>query len=372
MQLAKRRSLIDSSGIRRVFDLAAKMENPINLSIGMPDFDVPEVVKESAIAAIRAGKNRYTLTGGIPPLREEIKQSYLKKGIAVEDAMVASGTSGALMLMFMTLLDVDDDVLVPDPYFVMYKHLVRMVGANPVFVDTYPDFRLTRERLEAALTPKTKMLVLNSPSNPTGIVYTEEECRMAAEFAEEHDLWVLSDEIYEPFSFDGEFVSPAKYLKKPIVLSGLSKSVAMTGWRLGWIAGPAEVVKAATEFQQYTFVCAPSMVQEASLTAMQYDTTAFCDEYRARRDIIYNGLVDAGYQVSKPGGAFYIFPEAPGGNATAFVEEAIKHRLLMVPGNVFSRRDTNFRISFAASREKLKEGVEVLGRLAEQFAATTR
>lgn len=369
MQLSKRRSLIDSSGIRKVFDLGAKMKDPINLSIGSPDFDVPEAIKESCIRAIQGGKNRYTLTAGIPALREAVRQQYRDRGIPHDDVMIASGTSGALMLVLLTLLDPGDDVLVPDPYFVMYKHLARMVGANPVFVDTYPTFRLTRESLEAALTPRTKLLILNSPSNPTGIVYTEEECRIVAEFAEKHDLWVLSDEIYEAFSFDSEFVSPAKYVKNPIIISGLSKSVAMTGWRLGWVAGPADVVKGMTEMQQYTFVCAPSMVQEAAIEALKFDVRPFADEYRVRRDIIYNGLVNAGYRVNKPSGAFYIFPEAPNGNGAAFCEEAIRNETLIVPGNVFSERNSHFRISFAASRAKLQAGVEVLSRIAEPYVA---
>ncbi len=367
MNLAKRRSVISSSGIRRVFDLAAKMKDPINLSIGLPDFDVPDTIKEAAVAAIRGGKNRYTLTGGIPALRQEVLALYGRRGIKFEDAMISSGTSGALVLLFMTLLDPGDEVLIADPYFVMYKHLVRMVGANPVFVDTYPDFRLTRERLEAAITPRTKMIVCNSPANPTGLVYTEAEARMLAEFAEERDLWLVSDEIYDLFTYDEEFVSPARFAKKPIVVSGLSKTVAMTGWRMGWIAGPTEVVQAATEFQQYTFVCSPSMVQEASLIGIHYDTTPYRDEYKARRDLVYSGLIEAGYTVTRPGGAFYIFPEAPGGDATAFVEEAIKNNLLVIPGNVFSERNTHFRISYAQSREKLQAGIDVMTQLIGKF-----
>ncbi len=372
MHLAQRRSLIDSSGIRRVFDLAARMENPINLSIGQPDFDVPEAIQDALVFAVRAGKNRYTLTAGIPSLRSRILAQYSDGGIPVEAAMVSSGTSGALVLLFMVLLDPGDEVIVPDPYFVMYKHLVRMVGGVPVFADTYPDFRLTRERLEAALTPRSRVLVLNSPSNPTGLVYTREEARLAADFAQEHGLWLVSDEIYDRFVFDGPHVSPAAFHPRPIIVSGLSKTIAMTGWRLGWIAGPEEVIKAATEFQQYTFVCAPSMVQEAALHALDYDVSDFREEYIARRDLIYEGLIDAGFEAARPGGAFYIFPKAPNGDGQAFVEEAVKERLLMVPGNVFSERNTHFRISFAASREKLAEGIQVLRRLAERHRQPAR
>ncbi len=367
MKLADRRYLIDSSGIRKAFDLAAKLKDPINLSIGLPDYDVPEVVKGGAITAIQGGKNRYTLSAGIPPLREAVKKRYHDRGINVEDVMISSGTSGALVLLFNVLLDPGEEVLAADPYFVMYKHLVNMVGAKPVFVDTYPDFRLTEERLNACLTDKTRVLVVNSPSNPTGIVYTPEECKMLAEFAKKHDLWLISDEIYEDFCFEGKLSSPAEFYDKTIVINGFSKSVAMTGWRVGWVAGPSDVVQACTEFQQYTFVCSPSMAQEAALTALEYDTTPHREEFTKRRDLIYQGLVDAGYNVQKPGGAFYIFPEAPNGDGNKFIEEAVKENLIIVPGSVFSEKKTHFRISFATNMEKLQQGVEVLGKLAEKF-----
>lgn len=359
--------MIDSSGIRKVFDLAAKIDNPINLSIGLPDFDVPDEVKDAAIKAIKGGKNRYTLTAGIPALREEVREYYRKRQIPFEDVLIASGTSGALMLVFLALLDPGDEVLVPDPYFVIYAALIKYLGAKVVPVNTYPDFHLTREALEAAWTPKTKLLILNSPGNPSGVVYSEAECRMAAQFAEERGIEVLSDEIYEPFCYEGEFVPPSRFFKAPITINGLSKSVSMTGWRLGWVAGPAKLIKAMTDVQQYTFVCAPSIAQEAALVGIHHDMTAAREDYKKRRDLIYEGLVNAGYRVRKPGGAFYIFPEAPGGDASKFVDQAIANKLLIVPGNVFSTRNTNFRISYAASRETILRGIEVLEKLAKQF-----
>ena len=372
MKLSQRRSLIDSSGIRKVFDLAAKMKDPINLSIGLPDFDVPDVVKECAIGAIRNGKNRYTVTAGTPELRQAVRDYYSRRSVPHDDVMIASGTSGALFLVFLALLDPGDEVLVPDPYFVMYEALIKFLGAKPVLVDTYPDFRITREALEKATTPKTKLLIINSPNNPTGRVYTEEECRIAAQFAMDKGIEFMSDEIYEPFCFDGEYVSPARFHPAPIVISGLSKTVAMTGWRLGWLAGPADLIKACTDIQQYTFVCAPSVAQEAALEGLKFDMHAINDDYRNRRDIIYNGLVSAGYSVVKPGGAFYIFPEAPNGDGDAFVKEAIANNLLIVPGHVFSKRNTNFRISFASTPAKLKAGLEVLARLAERYQVGAR
>ncbi len=368
MQLAQRCSRIDSSGIRKVLALVSSMKNPCNLSIGQPDFDVPDPVKEAAIQGIRDGQNKYTLTAGIPALCEKIMDMYRRRGIEAEDVIVTSGVSGGLMLVFMALLNPGDEVLITDPYFVMYKHLVNFIEAKPVFVDTYPDFRLRRESFEAALTPRTRMVVVNSPHNPTGIVYTEAELRMMAQFAEDHDLILVSDDMYETFVYDGEFQSAAQYAKNPIVMSGLSKSMAMTGWRLGWALGPKNVIKAMANIQMYTFVCAPSPAQVSAMPALDLDREEVRISYRRRRDLIYNGLIEAGYKVEKPQGAFYIFPEAPGGDGDAFCRRALEHELLIVPGSVFSERNSNFRISFAAPEATLRRGVEILAQIKREMS----
>jgi len=365
MKFSDRCNTIDSSGIRKVFDLAATLKDPCNLSIGLPDYDIPDPVKEVAVKAIHNGHNRYTQTAGVPKLREKVKKMYEDKGLPAEDVMIASGTSGGLYLSFLATLNPGDGAMFTDPYFVMYKQLINFIGAIPQFINSYPDFRLTREKLEAAYTPASKMLILNSPNNPTGISYSEEELRMAADFAEEKGLIVLSDEIYDAFSFDGDYLSPAKFTnpERTLIVSGLSKTLAMTGWRLGWVAGPKAAIKRMSDIQQYTFVCAPSFAQAAAVEALDYDTSEINKEYTARRDLIYNGLKGIGIEVSKPNGAFYIFPKAPGGDGMAFVEKAVKKNLLIVPGNVFSEQNTNFRISFAASREQLERGLGILSEL---------
>lgn len=363
MKLAARRFQIDASGIRKVFDLAAKLKDPCNLSIGLPDFDVPDAMKDAAIAAIRAGKNRYTQTGGTAALRATLMDHYARRGQPVEDVIVTSGTSGALFLVFMALLDPGDEVMFADPYFVMYKQIAKMIGAVPRMIDTYPDFRLRREALEAAWTPRAKMLLVNSPSNPTGVVYSEEELRMAAQFAAERDLVLVSDEIYEDYVYDAPFLSPARFgaPERTVIISGLSKNVAMTGWRLGWLAGPKVLVQALNDMQQYSFVCAPSMAQEAAPAGLAFDMSAIRDEFRARRDLIADGLAALGIETTRPGGAFYIFPKSPQGTGEEFVLRAIDKGLLIVPGNVFSDRNSHFRISFANSREQLKRGLAILG-----------
>ena len=358
---------VDASGIRKVFDLAAKLLDPINLSIGLPDFDVPDAVKASAVAAITGGQNRYTQTQGIAPLRDRLQADLSAEfGRDVGDVLVTSGVSGGLMLAMMAVVNPGDEVIFLDPYFVMYRHLLTMVGGVPVPVDSYPTFRFDADRVAAAVTPRTKAIILNSPSNPTGIVMTPAEVAGAVEVARQHGLLLISDEIYEPFLYDreaGGLPSAAPAYANTLVLRGFSKSHAMTGWRLGYAAGPAAVIGQMAKLQQYTFVCAPSPLQAAAVTALGVDMADAVDRYRRKRDLVCDGL-DPAFEIARTQGAFYVFPKAPGRRtATDFVATAIDHNVLVIPGNVFSGRDTHFRISYATSDEKLRQGIDVLNSL---------
>jgi aspartate aminotransferase/aminotransferase len=365
--LAERMKLIDSSGIRKVFDLAAKLENPINLSIGQPDFDIPQTVKEAGIESIREGFNQYTVTQGIPELRNAVSEYYSSHhGVEFEDIFITSGVSGGLTLAFIALVEPGDEVLLPDPYFVMYKHLTGLFGGTPVFIDTYPDFSLSPEKLEERVTSKTKMLLINSPANPTGKVYSSGELKGIAEFARKHNLLVISDEIYDHFIYDQPHETFAKYYDKTLLLNGFSKSSAMTGWRVGYAAGPRDVIESMKTLQQYSFVCAPSFAQKAGVAALNLDISEYIANYRGKRDLIYEGL-KGHFEVEKPGGAFYIFPQAPGGDGVKFVEQAIANNVLIIPGNVFSEHNTHFRLSFAAPDDALQKGIEILQKLAAQF-----
>jgi aspartate/methionine/tyrosine aminotransferase len=365
--ISARANAVDASGIRKVFDLAAKLKDPINLSIGLPDFDVPDVVKDAAISAIKSGNNRYTQTQGIAPLRERLRKDLSTEfGRDVGEVLITSGVSGGLMLAMMACINPGDEVVYLDPYFVMYKHLLTMAGGTPVAVDCYPDFRFHADRIERAITPRTKMLILNTPSNPTGVVMTEAEVKSAVELAKKHDLLIVSDEIYEPFLYGdhrGHLATAAKIYDRTIVLRGFSKSHAMTGWRLGYAAGPAEVIAQMTKLQQYTFVCAPSPLQLAAVVAMDVNMDAAVEKYRHKRDMVFEGL-GKNFELVKPEGAFYIFPKVPGNRtATDFATAAIEKNVLIIPGNVFSGRDTHFRISYATTDEKLQQGVEILNAL---------
>lgn len=363
--LADRLSQFDSSGIRKVFDLAAKLENPINLSIGQPDFPVPEPIKEAAIEAIRGDRNGYSVTQGIAPLRErllaDVQSQYAHGDRSV---LVTSGTSGALVLALMSVVNPGDEVIVFDPFFVMYPSLVSMVGGQTVLVDTYPDFQIDLNRVADAITPRTKAILFNSPANPTGAVASEEEIRGLAELAAQRDVLLVSDEIYRAFCYDGEFVSPASYNDQVLVIDGFSKAYGVTGWRLGFAHGPAALIDSMTKLQQYTFVCAPHPLQWAALQALDTDVTPYVAQYRQKRDRLVEGLSDR-YPLATPGGAFYAFPQVPDSRtASTFVEAAIANELLIIPGKIFSRRDTHFRISYAADDATIDRGIEVLRRLA--------
>ncbi|WP_153559420.1 pyridoxal phosphate-dependent aminotransferase [Roseimaritima sediminicola] len=358
--IAKRTESFDSSGIRRVFDLAAKLDDPINLSIGQPDFDVPESVRKVCIDAIETGKNAYSQTQGIAPLRErlaqEIQQAY---GHDDREVFVCSGTSGGLVLTMLALVDPGDEVLFFDPFFVMYPALIRMVGGVPVAIDSYPDFRIDCQQIADKITDRTKAIIVNSPANPTGVTASQEELKALAELAAERNIALISDEIYSSFMYDEPFTSPAAFNPQTIVIDGFSKSHAMTGWRVGYVHGPREVIETMIKIQQYTFVCAPQPAQWAGLEALDVDLSPHIDDYRRKRDIVVEGLKDR-FELVVPGGAFYAFPKAPGGSGAKLVERAIERGLLIIPGNIFSARDSHFRISFAASDETLERGIEVL------------
>ena len=363
--ISARARAIDVSGIRRVFELGAGLANPINLSIGQPDFPVPEPIKAAAIEAIRSDKNGYTLTQGIPELRDELA-AHLSADVGWpmdSDDMgliVTSGTSGGLLLACMALLDPGDEIIVADPYFVVYPALGTLAGGAIVYCDTYPDFRMTAERVEPLVSARTKLLLLNSPSNPCGVVLGSGELRDLVELCDSKGVLIVSDEIYDEFTYDdarenGRCPSPARYTRRMLLVRGFGKTYGCTGWRLGYAAGPAPILRQMAKLQQYTFVCAPSMAQSGVVGAIGMDMSAQVGAYQRRRDRVeraFAGVTD----VVHPGGAFYAFVEVPAraaSSATEFVERAVERNVLTIPGAVFSRRDTHFRISYAVADETL-------------------
>ncbi len=361
--LAERIKVIESSGIRRVFDLGATLKNPINFSIGQPDFPVPEAVREAAKRAIDEGWNRYTPTQGIEPLRRAVAQKLERvNGISVpvDDVLITAGSSGGIFLAFASILDPGDEIIIPDPYFVMYTQLAAFFGARPILVDTYPDFQLDPEKVARLVSPRTKAILINSPNNPTGAVYPEDALRAVAKIAEQHGLLVISDEVYESFVYDdARHFSIGSVYPDTLTLNAFSKSHALTGWRIGYAAGPHHLLEKMKELQQYSFVCAPSFAQVAVIPALESGPDEQIAIYQRRRDLIYEGLRER-FAVTKPRGAFYIMPRVADDDATAFVEKAIRNNVLIIPGSVFSARGTHVRISYAVPEEAIREGVQIL------------
>lgn len=364
MPIAERMRDIDSSGIRKVFELARKLKDPINLSIGQPDFDPPEELRARAIEAIGSGRHRYTLTQGIEELRDEVRRHLRDdRGIEPEEVMITSGVAGGLMLAFLVLVNPGEEVVIPDPYFVIYKHLCHLVGAVPRYLDSYPDFRPTPEGIDRLLGKRAKLLVVNNPCNPTGMLLSPGCLKEIAGVAEKHGAVILSDEIYDFFVYEKEYESIGKYSESALILGGFSKAFGIPGWRVGFAAGPGKIIREMIKLQQYSFVCAPSVLQHGTLGAFDIDMSHTLAEYREKRDLLCEGL-RGHYDFITPGGAFYLFPRAPGGCGEEFVRKAVEKNLLLVPGSVFSERDTHFRISYAASIETLERGIEVMRRLA--------
>lgn len=364
--IADRTLAFDSSGIRKVFDLAATLKDPVNLSIGQPDFEVPATVKKAHIDAVMENRNGYSLTQGIPQLREKLQTKIdTQLGHADRKVFVTSGTSGGLVLTMQCFVNPGDEVIIFDPYFVMYQPLVQLAGGTPVLIDTAPDFKIDLAKVEAAISPRTKMILLNSPANPTGVMTSESEVQQLAELARKNEILLVSDEIYSQFCYDSPLVSPASFNDQTLVIDGFSKSHAVTGWRVGFVHGPERLIETMVKLQQYTFVCAPQPAQWACLEAMDVDVTEYVDNYRQKRDRLINGIRDY-YDVTVPGGAFYAYPRAPNGmKGSEFVARAIASNLLIIPGNIFSQHDTHFRISYAASDEMIDRGTEILRTLAK-------
>jgi aspartate/methionine/tyrosine aminotransferase len=376
--IANRAMAIDVSGIRRVFELGAKLSDPINLSIGQPDFPVPEPIKQATIDAIRADRNGYTLTQGAPDLLEAVSKR-LKDDVGWDapsddlGVMITSGTSGGLLLAFLALLNPGDEVIMPDPFFVVYPAQAEMVGAKAVYCDTYPDFRMTAEKVAPLITEKTKIVLVDSPSNPSGVVMSGAEMRDLAALCAERGVMLMSDEIYDQFTYseaaeDGACPSPARYSQDMILVRGFGKTYGCTGWRMGFAAGPKPVLMQMQKLQQYTFVCAPSMAQGGLAGAFDVDLSAQVADYQRRRDLVVEAF-DGVANLVTPGGAFYAFVEVPaalGMTGTEFVERAIERNVLVIPGGVFSQRDTHFRLSYAAPIGKLKEGLSILTGLMKQ------
>lgn len=366
------------SGIRKYFDIAATMDDVISLGIGEPDFVTPEHIIDKGIESLRAGQTRYTSNSGTQELREGIS-AYIERLYGLHyspdnQILVTVGVSEGFWLALKTVTNPGDEVLVPEPCFVSNAAAVHMTGAIPVPVKTLVEdnFQVTGAMLEAAITPRTKAILINYPNNPTGAVLSQERMLEIAAVAEKHDLVVISDEIYERLVYGIQYKSfaslPGMY-NRTIVLSGVSKSFAMTGWRIGYAVSTPEIMAGIRKLHQYLIMSAPTMGQVAALAALQYgedDVESMRQQYDTRRKTIVGGFNELGLTCFEPRGAFYAFPSiaASGMSDEQFCETLLKEeRVAMIPGNAFGESGRGFvRASYATSLENIEEALERIAR----------
>lgn len=369
---------IPPSGIRRFFDIVSEMEDVVSLGVGEPDFITPWHIRDSCVDGLHRGYTSYTSNLGLLELREEIARLKQDEfGVTYDprnEILVTVGVSEALDIAMRALLSPGDEVLIPEPCYVSYKACVTLAGGTAVTVPTTleNEFRITVEQLEEYVTPRTKILVIGYPNNPTGAIMPRSELEKIAQFAEKYDLIVISDEIYGKLTYDGEhtcFSSLPGMKDRTILLDGFSKAYAMTGWRIGYAMANPECIAAMTKIHQYTMLCAPITAQVAAIEALRRGEKAvqhMVGEYNYRRRIMIDGLKSAGLQCFEPKGAFYIFPSVKETGLTSleFAEKLLKaERVALVPGDAFGTCGEGFvRCSYATSTDNLNRALERIGR----------
>jgi aminotransferase len=382
-RLSKRVQTIKPSGIRRFFDLASKMDNIISLGVGEPDFITPWNVREASISSLERGFTAYSANAGIIELRKEIS-AYMQRRFATKydpetEILVTVGASEAIDIGMRAILDEGDEVIIVEPSFVSYVPLVQMAGGVPVAVGTnrQNDFKVTASQIEAAITDRTKAVMLCFPNNPTGATMTAEEMKEIAPVVERHDLIVFSDEIYAELSYDEEpvsFASLPNMKERTILISGFSKSFAMTGWRLGFVLASPDLLAAMLKLHQYSLMCAPTMAQYGALEALKSgmdDLERMKQSYKQRRNYIVKSFREIGLPCHNPGGAFYAFPsiEKTGLTSEQFAEKLLlEERVAVVPGHVFGEGgEGHIRCSYATSMDNLEQSVERMNRLLKRL-----
>lgn len=364
----------EKSGIRKFFDLLDSMTDVVGLTVGQPDFVTPWHIREAGIVSLEKGKTYYTANAGTMELRQEIDR-YLTRRFGLSyspdnEIIVTVGGSEAIDIALRAVIEPGDEVIIPNPAFVCYAPLTRMAGGVPVIIETrYEDkFKLTPEALRAAITPRTKMVVLPYPNNPTGAIMTREELEGIAEVLRDTDVLVLSDEIYAEMTYGRHHCSIASIdgmRERTILVSGFSKAYAMTGWRLGYLCAPPELVEQMFKIHQYAIMCAPTTAQLAAIDALRNgdeDIAMMTEEYNRRRRYIFNGLKSIGIDSFEPEGAFYIYPKIGdfGLSSEEFCEKLLyQHKCAIVPGTAFGQGGEGFaRISYAYSIKHITQALE--------------
>jgi aminotransferase len=386
--LSQRVRAIKPSGIRKFFDIAATMDDVISLGVGEPDFVTPDHIRQAGIQSINAGETHYTSNYGTLELREAISsQLFRRYGVSYEperEILVTVGVSEGIDAAMRALLDPGDEVIVADPGYVAYEADILLAGGSvaPAPTSALTGFAIKASAIEEALSPRTKVILLGNPNNPTGSVIARSELEQISELAVRHDLVVLSDEVYSRLVYGGEHISIASLpgmRERSVLVDGFSKAYAMTGWRIGYIAAPAVILEAILKIHQYAIMCAPTMSQAAALEALLHgedDVLAMVASYNERRKLIVDGLNAHGLPCNLPGGAFYAFPSIARTGLTSddFAERLLfEERVAVVPGSAFGRAGEGYvRCTYCTAREKLEEAIVRIGRFVDRHSRTSR
>ena len=374
---------IKPSGIRKFFDIVSEMDDAISLGVGEPDFDTPWHIREEGSYSLEKGRTFYTSNAGLSELKIEISK-YLDRRFDLkydpsDEIMITVGGSEAIDGALRAMLDAGDEVILPQPSYVSYEPCIVLADGVPVIVELKEenDFKLTREQLEKAVTDKTKILIMPFPNNPTGAIMTKEELQPIVDFVIEHDLFVISDEIYSELTYSGNHVSIGAFpgmKERTIVINGFSKSYAMTGWRLGYACGPQVILKQILKIHQFAIMCDTTTSQYAAIDALRHgddDVEKMRDEYDRRRRFLLNAFEEMGIECFEPYGAFYMFPSIKkfGMSSDEFATRLLKEeKIAVVPGTAFGDCGEGFlRISYAYSIDDLKAALERIGRFIEKL-----
>ncbi|AGC67930.1 aspartate aminotransferase AspC [Thermoclostridium stercorarium subsp. stercorarium DSM 8532] len=374
---------VPPSGIRKYFDLINEMKDAISLGIGEPDFVTPYSIREAGVYSLEKGYTNYSSNAGFIELRREIA-NYMKRRFSLEyepetEVLVTVGGSEAIDLAIRTLVSPGDEVIIPEPSFVAYKGCTLFAGAVPVPVELKAEnrFRLKREDLEKVVTDKTKVLVIAYPNNPTGAIMEYDDYTEIVDFLKDKEIMIISDELYAELTYTGKHVSIANFeemKERTVVVNGMSKAFAMTGWRIGFACGNRYVIEQMKKVHQYAIMCAPTTAQYAAIEALrngEEEVKAMVDEYNRRRRLVLDGFRKIGLECFEPQGAFYVFPDIrkTGLSSDEFCERLLREeKVLMVPGNAFGECGEGFvRATYATSTEKLIEAIKRIGRFVSQF-----
>ncbi|MBN1133362.1 MAG: pyridoxal phosphate-dependent aminotransferase [Methanosarcinaceae archaeon] len=365
-KFAKRVLDIDISGIRKIFESAGS--GAINLGLGQPDFDTPANIKQAAIDAINEGFTGYTFGSGIVELREALSCKFKEENrfdAAPNEIIITSGASEALEIAIAALVNPGDEVLIANPGFVSYNALTEIMGGKAVGVPLGDDLNMCPVDIMERISKKTKAMIINSPSNPTGAVQSKENIRAFAEIADDHNITIISDEVYEHFIYEGEHLSPARYSDNVITVNATSKTYAMTGWRIGYVAAKAEYTEQMLKVHQYVQACANSIAQKAAFAAVtgpMDQVIKMREEFRKRRDVLVKGMNALGLKCELPKGAFYVFPSVP--DSAEVAGRFISNGVIVVPGTAFGDKgDGYIRVSYAASMFDIQRALGIMERV---------